>query len=217
MNPRGIDISDQNSTINISALPSDIAFVWMKASEGETFQDPTFQNYYHEVKALSNVARGAYHFFIFQDDPIAQAKNFLSRGVDFTLPGVLPPMLDLENQATDAEDQWVKDNAAECAQKVTDWLNYVKQETGRDAIIYTYKNYLIEYLDSASWPNNGLWLAAYQTNPPGLPPGYTAVNWWQYSQFGELDGTITGGSIDLDWFMGTQEELNALANMAATA
>jgi lysozyme len=217
MNPRGIDISHLNDPVNISSLPSDIAFVWIKATQGITFQDPTFQSYYQAVKALNNVQRGAYHFFNFQDDPIAQATNFLSRGVDFTLPGVLPPMLDLENQSTAAIDQWVTDNAAQCVQNVNAWLDYVKQQTGKDAIIYTYKNYLIEYLGSASWPNNGLWLAAYQPGLPGLPPGYTTLNWWQYSESGQLDGTTTGGSIDLDWFMGTQEELNALANMPVQA
>ncbi len=213
MNPRGIDISHLNDPIDISNLPADIAFVWMKATQGTTFQDPTFQNYYHAVKSLNNVHRGAYHFFNFQDDPTAQAQNFLSRGVDFTLPGALPPMLDLENQSTDAIDEWVKQNADLCVQNVNTWLNFVKAQTGKDAIIYTYKNFLIEYLGSASWPDNGLWLASYQTNPPGLPPGYTKLDWWQYSELGHVDGTPTGGSIDLDWFMGTQEDLNTLANV----
>jgi lysozyme len=216
---RGIDISDQNDAINIAGLPADIAFVWMKATEGITFKDPTFQGYYQAVKDdLPNVKRGAYHFFIWQDDPTAQAQNFLSRGVDFTLPGVLPPMLDLENNS-DQVDAWMLQNTAQCVQSVTTFLNYVKQQTGKDCIIYTYKNFLIEQLGSASWPNNGLWLAAYQTELPGLPPGYDESDlwFWQYSQYGQLDGTTTGGSLDLDQYMGTQDQLDALTNSQQTA
>jgi lysozyme len=119
-------------------------------------------------------------------------------------------MLDVEDQSSDALNNEILQDKAAFVQLITDWINIIQTATGRKVMIYSYKNFFNEYLNNASWPNNYLWLAAYQANPPGLPVGYQNWNFWQYSEYGTLGGATTGGSLDLDYFNGSLTDLAAL-------
>ena len=153
---------------------------------------------------------GAYHFLNATDSAQTQAANFLSRGIDWTQPNVLPPVLDVEDQVPASLNINITKNKAAFIQLVTDWINIVTKATGRTPIIYSYKNFFAEYLNNHSWPANPLWLAAYQDKQPTLPNGYTKLTFWQNSQFGKLDGSLTGGGFDLDLFNGTIDDLKKL-------
>lgn len=207
---KGIDIS-HNNTMNWSKLSPDFKFVFCKATQGAGFKDPTFNSYWQYLKT-TQLYRGAYHFLTAIDSAEDQAKNFLSLGIDFSKPGVLPPVLDVEDQVPASLNINITKNKKAFIQKVTDWINIVKKATGRDPIIYSYKNFFNEYLNDTSWPNNPLWLAAYQDKAPTLPKGYSYFTFWQYSQYGKLDGSIKGGEFDLDYFNGTIDQLNKFAN-----
>jgi len=216
MNPRGIDISDQNSPIDIASLPADIAFVAIKATEGITFQDTAFQGYYHALKNdRPEIIRIPYHFFRWQDDSIAQGDNLLSCGVDFTEPGTAPLMLDLESNGTDV-DVWMAQNLHLCLARVQEFVDYIFQKTSRQCIIYSFDSFIKENLAGRTWPNNPYWVSSFQSTPPPLIPGWP-YSFWQYSQYGQVDGTTTGGNLDLDWYIGTQDALNALANITSQA
>jgi|ERR1700744_121472 len=213
---KGIDVSHNNDHINIAGLPAQgIGFVWLKASQGLTYQDPTFQQYWKDIKAVPNnaVKRGAYHFFDHRYDGVAQAKNYLSRGVDFTLPGVLPPCVDLEdlvgiNAADTANiNKWVADNWQLALQRFNDFLDYVKTTTGRDCIIYTYNNYPREYFHGHGFPNNELWLSSLQATCPKRYDTGKQPLFWQYTY--RLNNT----DLDGDYFTGSQQELNELTNI----
>ncbi len=206
---RGIDISHNNDVINWAKLPADIQFVFIKASQGATYQDPKFQDNWHSARD-KGLVHGAYHFLTATDSAQAQAQNFLSRGIDWTQPNVLPPVLDVEDQVPASLNVNITKNKAAFIQLITDWIDIVAKATGRTPIIYSYKNFFVEYLNNHSWPNNGLWLAAYQPTAPGVPVGYKAWQFWQYSQYGQLNGAITGGGFDLDYFNGTIDELKKL-------
>lgn len=55
--------------------------------------------------------------------------------------------------------------------------------------------------------NTDLWLAQYTTGTPSWPKGtYPQWKLWQYSENGKVDG-ITGSTVDLNRFNGTDEEL----------
>lgn len=207
---KGIDIS-HNNTVNWAHLSPDVKFVFCKATQGSGFKDPLFNAYWQHLKS-TQICRGAYHFLTATDSAEVQAKNFLSLGIDFSSPGCLPPMLDVEDQVPAALNKNITDNKSAFIKLVTDWLKIVKEATGNDPIIYSYKNFFAEYLNNTSWPNNKLWLASYQATAPGLPKGYTHFDFWQYSQYGKISGEPTGGEFDLDYFNGTQEQLNTLAN-----
>ncbi len=91
---RGIDVSHHNAPIDWGALASEeLAFVYVKATEGGDFVDPRFAE--HWVGAARGAERrGAYHFFTFCRSGAEQAANFAATvPVD---PDALPPVIDVE-------------------------------------------------------------------------------------------------------------------------
>ena len=208
---RGIDISHKDD-VDIASLPADIAFVSVKATQGADIHDPAFLDYYHALKNdRPEIVRIPYHFFDWQADGVAQAENLLSRGINFTGPGTGPLMLDLE--ADGALGDFVTDNQADCIQRVDDFIAHIRANCGRqELIIYSFDSFIKENLGGHTWPDTIFWVSSFQDTPPPFLPGWH-FQIWQYSQFGHLDGRTTGGSLDLDFFMGTMEELQALANI----
>jgi len=205
---KGIDIS-HNNTVNWAHLSPDVKFVYCKATQGAGFKDPAFQGYWDHLKGTS-LLRGAYHFLTATDNVHDQVDNFLSRGVDFSKPGVLPPMLDVEDQVPAALNANITKNKPAFIKLVTDWINIVEAETKRKVVIYSYKGFFADYLNNTSWSNNPLWLAAYQNTPPGLPHGWDKWAFWQYSQYGTLAGDIKAGEFDLDYYNGDLDSLSKL-------
>lgn len=206
---QGIDLSHNNDPIDWAHVSQNIQFVYCKATQGHGFKDPMFNTYWQALKAQTRL-RGAYHFLTATDSAQVQADNFLSLGIDFSKPNVLPPMLDVEDQVPASLNSEITKDKTAFINLITDWINIVENKTQRKVIIYSYKNFFAEYLNNVSWPHNYLWLASYQTNPPGLPIGYQKWDIWQNSQFGKLDGSLTGGGFDMDLFNGTLEQLKSL-------
>lgn len=211
---KGIDISHFNAPFPWNSLSHDVRFVFCKATQGATYKDPEFNGYWQHLKG-TDLKRGAYHFLTATDSAQKQADNFLSRGIDFSKPNVLPPVLDVEDQVPASLNSEITKDKGEFIQLITDWLYIIEKETGRKPMIYSYKNFFRDYLKDHSWPDNMLWLASYQSTPPGLPKGYTDYTFWQYSQYGTLSGDIKGGSLDLDYFNGDLDDLNKLSNISS--
>ncbi|MFB9841088.1 GH25 family lysozyme [Mucilaginibacter ginsenosidivorans] len=178
--PQGLDISHHNGSINWAGLSPHIQFVYCKASQGATFTDPMFQSYIGALKQ-KQLIYGAYHFLTFQDSAESQVDNFLNCGLDFSAPGTLPPALDIEEQVPDSLNPYILQNRGACVQLISDWLQLVQTRTGRTPVIYSYKSFWKEYLGNpATFGNNPLWIASYQVNQPGLPPGWNDYAIWQY-------------------------------------
>jgi lysozyme len=205
---KGFDIS-HNNHVEWDEISTDMKFVYCKATQGAAFKDPAFNGYWQHLKTTP-LFRGAYHFLSVEGTAQEQAKNFLSCEIDFSKPNVLPPMLDIEDQAPASLNEKVIKNKTAFIQLVTDWINIVEKATRRKVVIYSYKNFFDDYLNNHAWPENPLWLASYQSSQPGLPKGYTNWNFWQYSEYGKISGETTGGEIDLDYFNGTIEQLAKL-------
>ena len=216
----GVDRSHLNGKIPLISLKSKgIQFIWFKATQADTYQDPTFNAAWQEVKTISGVFRGAYHFYDPRVDGIVQAKNFLSRGIDFSAAGCLPPCIDVEDLvvmgiggrvdpvATAAANKWVANNWQTALSRLHDFLTYVKAQTGKDCIIYSYNNYMREYLQGVKFPNNGMWLSSLQdTCPVRYDNGQLPQFWQNTYAWNKTD-------MDGDFFTGTIAELNALANI----
>lgn len=210
---QGCDLSHNNSIIWENLSPN-IKFVYCKASQGHGFKDPMFNSYWQHLKSIeTQVHRGCYHFLTATDSAKDQADNFLSCGVNFSSPGCLPPMLDFEDQVPASLNVNITKDKAAFIKLITDWINIVQEATKRTVITYSYRDFFASYLNDHSWPNNPLWLAAYQNTPPHLPKGYSNYLIWQNSERGKLSGELIGGEIDMDIFNGTQEQLNELANI----
>lgn len=219
---QGFDISHGNDVpTGFAGLSPNVKFIIMKATQGATFKDPKFQSYWQFCKD-NGIVHGAYHFLRVDASAQSQVSNFLSRGIDWSLPGVLPPILDVEDQVsvtgdpreTAALNKQILNNKQAWIDKVTIWLESVKTKTGRTPVIYSYKNFFKEYMKGTTqFGAYPLWISAFQDGAPGLPAGWADWTFWQFSQRGSVKGPKTGGDIDWNYFNGSADQLNILANI----
>ncbi|MGM9804264.1 MAG: glycoside hydrolase family 25 protein [Muribaculaceae bacterium] len=184
----GIDISKHNGKINFAKLAADsLSFVFIKATEGNDYVDPTFERNYMQAKEVG-LKVGAYHFFRMSKDGTVQAYNFLKtvKGKEIDLPLVI----DVE--------EWGNDlliNRDDAVNRLCTMVQCIKSHNYK-VMIYTnkdgYKKYIAERLS-----NELLWICTFQQ-----PQDVTKYNWTilQYSHWGEVDGI--NGEVDLDVFNG---------------
>lgn len=199
----GIDVSHFQGAVDWAAVKAaGKAFAFAKASDGITYTDPQFKTNWQGIKA-AGLLRGAYHFYESNDDPVAQANNFI-KAVGTLAAGDLPPVLDIEafkgNYGT-----------ATLAANVQTWLNTVQQALGRTPIIYTGPSFWNQYMNNqfSAYP---LWIAQYGVSQPTLPNGWSKWTFWQSSESGTVAGVT--GSVDIDVFAGSMANLLALAKAA---
>ncbi|RKR83713.1 lysozyme [Mucilaginibacter gracilis] len=208
---RGIDISHNNGAINWAILATEVSFVYCKASQGNSFKDPMFQQNFHRL-AVANIIRGGYHFLNFQNSPAdVQVENFLACGIDYSVMNVLPPVLDVEWQVPQALNDYIKPNRTACVQLVADWLSAVELRTGRVPMIYTNPSFWRDFLGNPSgFENYPLWTSGYSNNPPAMIPGWSHYTFWQNSGTGKISSI--NGDVDTDVFNGEMDDLIRLAS-----
>lgn len=198
----GIDLSHYNGSVDFTKLPvAELAFAFVKASEGMFTKDPLYAENYSGLKQ-KQILRGAYHFFYPQLDPQVQASNFLSVVTQLNA-GDLPPVLDVEVSG--------EQSPSAIAAAMQQWLNTVQQNLGRAPIIYTAAGFWNTALGgTTSFAAYPLWVAEYTGNfSPHLPNGFADYLFWQYSESGSVPGIA--GNVDLDQFNGSLADLNQLA------
>jgi lysozyme len=191
---RGIDVSDWQDPVNWQAVAdSGMAFAFTKATEGATFVADTFASNWRSMKAVG-LARGAYHFYRPKRSPQAQADLFL-RTVKLE-PDDLPPVLDIET--TDGMPN------STIISGITQWLQIIEQETGRQPILYTYPYTWEIFGNPTSFSDYPLWIAHYTTAyEPIVPAGWDGWTFWQYTDRGQVNGIY--GGVDVNWFNVSRE------------
>ncbi len=214
----GLDVSYWQPSVNWPQVrASGQWFVFIKATEGESYADPKFSSHWSGARS-AGLLRGAYCFFHPNRDPQKQAAHFVNTVKNTQDDGELPPVLDLE-----AADGMPKNKILARARL---WLEYVEQAFDRKPIIYSNISFLEGNFSEAdgnppAWAReHPLWLGWYpnQYTPgmnPLMPRGWTKWTFWQYNNKGSLPGI--GDKVDLDWFNGTLEELYALAGLPMPA
>ncbi|MBS2030181.1 MAG: hypothetical protein JST54_19920 [Deltaproteobacteria bacterium] len=199
----GIDVSHWDGTINWPQVADGgQTFVFMKATEGTGFTDPQFATNWQGAKA-AGVARGAYHFFHSNMDPIQQADFFLSvAGNDFSHD--LPPMLDLE----------VTDNStsAVVASTALAWLQHVQEQTGRAPVVYTSARFMTSIGNPSGFEAYPLFVANWQVTCPNVPTPWTNWVFWQSTDAETVPGISGTGNVDGDSFNGDLAGLIALTD-----
>jgi GH25 family lysozyme M1 (1,4-beta-N-acetylmuramidase) len=192
----GIDASHWQGTINWTRVAgASKKFVYLKATEGTTYADPTFTGNRSGARA-AGVKVGAYHFArpdATAGDAVAEADWFLSKAT-FAADD-LRPVLDIEvsgGLSVSALQQWVRA-----------WLDEVYGQTGRRATIYTspsfWKTSMGDTQSIALAGYTTLWIANWNVNSPSVPAGnWAGYGWsfWQYSSTGSVNGI--SGNVDLD-------------------
>ncbi len=185
-NLQGIDVSNWNPNTNWAQVQSSgISFAFIKCTEGVTWTNKEFANDWTNSKA-NGVIRGAYHFFHPHDDPIAQAKFFLST-LGALISGDMPPVMDWETHELSIQEE-INNGLL--------FLQYIQNTTGIVPIIYAGGYYINELGNPVSLSQYPLWLAQYGVTIPKVPQPWTQYNIWQYSESGTVPGV--SGQCDLD-------------------
>jgi lysozyme len=188
---KGVDVSKYQGTVNFDQVKAaGIHYVFIRATEGITYQDPDYKNNHQKAKA-AGLRVGAYHFYETDDNPKAQLENFKSW---VTLgQGDMAPVIDIEklHQKDD------KDLIA----NLLIFLNGLETHYGIKPIVYTGENFANEYIFALG--HYPLWLAQYQVKNPKVPDGWHGWDFWQWSQSGTIDGIK--GTVDLDRFNGDRQ------------
>src|SRR5512137_2836680 len=92
-----MDCSHWDGTVDPSLLPSDIKFVFIKATEGGYIPDHLAEQHY---LSMSGRLRGLYHFWRYGFGAALQAREFIQRIRALESVGgpmELPPVVDIED------------------------------------------------------------------------------------------------------------------------
>lgn len=188
----GIDVSSHNGIIDYPAVQKDgVEFVWIKASEGESFKDKNFYSN-HANAGKAGLKRGAYHFFRFDKDGVEQALNLLDVVGDRILE--LGIAIDIESSGN---PEGIDDNVIkERLSTMVDYLNL----RGLSPTLYCNKKDYFRFLED-SFPGNSLWICA-------LSEDQIASEWtfWQFSHNGRVRGIK--GKVDTNVFGGSRKDWN---------
>jgi Lyzozyme M1 (1,4-beta-N-acetylmuramidase) len=181
----GIDVSYDQGVIDwTKVLETDVAFVYLKATDGMTYTDPMFHRHMTALAKQDTLLYGAYHFFEAEDDPEKQAENYLRQVSEYS-PHLLP-MVDVE--VTEHQDP------EEIKKRLKVFSDKVEAATGCLPMIYSYRSFWD--LDiGPSFDHHVFWLADY-AKKMDAPKNVKNLTLWQYSDRGSVKG-ITG-PVDLD-------------------
>lgn len=187
---RGFDISVHNGYANLNAAAdAGFEFVWIKASEGKSLQDPNFALNYDKA-SRAGLKIGAYHFFRFDRDGVEQAQNLLRAIGKRRLE--LGIAIDVEK---DGNPSGVAlDSIRYRLQQMVEYLNL----RGHRVTFYSnragWQDYLIE-----DFPGFPLWICSFTDNSANKD-----WTFWQYDHHGKVPGVR--GDVDLNVFSGSREE-----------
>lgn len=197
----GIDISHHQRNIDWEKIADHddfkVSFCFLKATEGATFQDTKFRNYWKECKE-AGIARGAYHFYHPTRSATEQAKNFI-KSVRLS-SGDLAPVLDFEKDLPSA-------NVATVRKNLTKWLQIVEKYYGVKPIIYTNTFIYTKYI-KGHFKGNPLWLADYKSGNIHSLVKNPNLMIWQYTEKGRVTGIP--GHVDINAFLGAEDEFEKL-------
>ena len=186
----GADVSSYQAEINMNKLKEqNIEFIYIKATEGSTFQDGRFAENW-ENAARAELSSGAYHFFSYDSEGRTQAENFI-RTVGTDLKGRLLPAVDVEYYGDKEKNPPEKEDVV---RELRIYPEMLEEEYGVKPLIYTRSDIYEKYL-KGEFDEYKKWMSSL----------YTPLSWsykddwyiWQYLNRGKLEG-YTGGEMSID-------------------
>ncbi len=189
----GIDVSKHNGEIDFEKVAADdYQFVFIKASEGKTYQDEAFARNYQGARD-AGLKVGAYHFFRKNRTGEEQAANLLNvvKGKELDLPLVIDLEDDWGNGATTSRETALK--------RVLEMIE-ILGDKGYDVMIYTnldgYGKYYMGMLG-----DHDLWLCSFTS------PDILTDKPHRFQQFSH-EGVVAGvkGDVDLNVWRGSKRE-----------
>jgi lysozyme len=201
----GVDVSNHQGDVNWPVLArTDIAFAYLKATEGGDFRDRRFQANWAGAKK-AGLPRGAYHFFTQCRSGAEQARNFI--GLVPLEPDTLPPVLDLEDMGTCRSGPQIGNLIEEIATAVS----MLEAHYGRRPLLYVTSEFDAVYL-RGHFMTETFWARSLV-----LPPQFRTGQWlfWQYHSGGRRAGI--NGPVDLNAFRGSKRQFAAFVTGARNA
>ena len=187
----GVDVSEYQDKIDMKRLSEqNIDFVYIRATEGSSYQDACFRENWKNAHECGLLA-GAYHFFSFDSSGETQARNYIETVGE--LEGDLIPVVDFEYYGDKEKNRPDKEKVL---RELHIFLEILEKEYGVKPMIYTLKNIYSVYLDDEVdgyplWVRNVFYPASFD--------GWGDYVIWQYLDTAQLDG-YSGGEkyIDMD-------------------
>lgn len=186
-NYKGIDISNWQGTVDFNAVKtSGVQIVYLKATEGDYFEDPYLNSNYINAKSAGLLV-SFYHYFKPTINAKAQAKFFIdtlsNKQVDCRLA------LDIENS-----DGY---SPTELSNMCIEFLQEAENLSGDGVVVYTY-TYFAQISLTTALSVYPLWIAHYGAETPSDNPIWDKWVGFQYSSTGNVPGV--NGPCDLNVF-----------------
>ncbi len=198
---QGIDISHYQGKIDWESLrnaminKAPVRFVIVKATEGSSLIDETFEENFYQAREYGFI-RGAYHFYSLRSSARSQAQHFLDN-VKLE-SGDLPPILDVEHKP---EDQTTEDFQRD----ILTWLHIVEDRYHVKPILYTYYKFKEKYLSDNRFDGYPYWIAHYYVDKMEYKGEW---KFWQHTDAGKLSGI--NGYVDFNIYNGSYYDLKQL-------
>ncbi|NBB77262.1 MAG: hypothetical protein GVY02_07775 [Bacteroidetes bacterium] len=196
----GLDVSHWQKTIDWSKVQNDTTnagfdFFIIKATQGASNQDPNFTTNWRAARQSAAIL-GAYHYFIIDDDPKDQAKNFISSvSLD---SGDFPPIVDVERSCRSCTA--LENNIQSVITNLQLLLNTLEQHYGVKPMIYTDYD-LFELYFKEAFSSYSFWIAKYSKTPPAdfdsQGSGDPHISIWQFTDDGHVSGIV--GDVSLNF------------------
>ena len=185
---QGIDVSHYQGRINWEevAHSGDLAFVYVKATEGSGYVDDCYVRNLYGAKRVG-IPVGVYHFFSPTASPLVQLENFRTN-VDPRQQDLIP-IVDVEKRG--------RGPLAQFQSRLRAFLEGVERMFGVKPIIYTGVNFYAKYLEGC-FTGYRFMVARSADEFPGLSDDVPIVL-WQYSCTSYVDGIK--GHVDRSVFL----------------
>ncbi len=181
---QGVDVSHHSGSVDWQqVVDAGYDFAYLKATEGVDALDPNFAEHWRTLGEMG-VPRGAYHFYVTEDDPEEQARFFLDT-VDWQ-PGDLRPVVDVELIGHGTEPQWPN--------RLRRFLEIVEAEVGVAPVIYTMPNFWDAHMGDG-FEEHPLWVAEYGVSEPRLPRSWERWHLWQHAADRAVPGVEKGADV----------------------
>ena len=180
-----IELRNNNGAIKFNGVKnSGVECIYIKATEGTTFQDSYKSAFYGGAKSIGAKV-GFYHFLVGTSAPETQAENFYKEIIK--CQNDLVPMLDVEVNFPGLNDY------------IARFIGKFNQLTSMEIGLYTYTSFLNEHIDVNRFKSLKLWEANYNNKPWNLPSnGFINRVGHQYTEKGYVNGV--NGVCDVNEF-----------------
>lgn len=186
----GIDVSQWQGNINFEKVKKDgIEIVYIKASQGNSFKDPYFENNYKKAKE-SNLKIGVYHFLTAKN--ISEARD----QADFFSSIISKKKIDCR-LAMDFES-FGRLTKKEINDISKEFLIRVEEKTKKEMIIYSDSYNARNVFDKELAEKYPIWIAEYGVSKPSNNDKWKTWVGFQYKDNAKISGIR--GYVDADYY-----------------